>query len=375
MEIAVKRAVNLIKKGYGKERIVKWAGKTGFDGEEIYEIARCRLDMDDKFSIKNLYFDRYELRYSTPEIVAKYRASRVRDFTIADVSCGVGIQAIFFSFTNREVLGVDINKKRVEYARKNARNYNSNNIKFIVGDSLSDEIIKIARRYDIIFSDPARKEKEKVRKLETLIPPPLKIIEKYKKDDYIFDLPPQISMDRIPESWEKEYISINGSINRLTSYTGSLRKHDRSAVSLPSGDEIFSDDPDNGKTFILSNELSNYVYIVDESLYYSSLLGMLEKKYNMWYIASGKRRTLATSENLIRDSFLKAFKVLAISDSLDEIIRELKDRDIGKVTLRINVDPKIYWKIRNDIEKKLKGERKASLFKVGNLFIGAENVT
>ncbi len=364
----------MIRKGYSKDRIFEKI-ENDFDKEEIYEIARCRIDMREKFSIHKLYFDKYGLRYSTPEIIAKYRSGRIRNYSIADVSCGTGIQAIFFSFTNHRVMGTDIDRRRIEYAKRNAIAYGAENIEFIVGDCLSPDIIKIAEKYDIIFSDPARKEGEKERKLETLSPSPLKIIEKYGDKNYIFDLPPQISMSKIPEDWEKEYISVDGKIKRLTTYSGELRKYDRRALSLPSGTEIFSKEPDKGKLFTISPELSNYIYIVDESIYYASLLGELEKKYGLWYLSAGKRRTLATSENIIKTPFLKAFKVVVYSNSIEDIIKEFRKEGFGKATLRMDIEPKDYWKIRKKIEEKLKGERRGSLFKVGNLFIGAENVT
>ncbi len=373
-EKEVEKCEEMIKKGYSKNKIFERID-SNFDKEEIYEIARCRIDMRGKFSIHRLYFDKYGLRYSTPEIIADYRSRRVRNYTIADVSCGVGIQAIFFSFTNHKVLGIDIDPRRIEYAKRNAIAYNAKNIEFIVGNSLSSDISKIAKKSDIIFSDPVRKETEKERKLESLEPSPFKIIEKYGNKNYIFDLPPQISMKKIPENWEKEYISVNGKIKRLTVYTGELKKYDRRAVSLPSGEEIFSKEPDEGKSFTLSSELSNYIYIVDESIYYSFLLGVIEKKIGPWYISTGKRRTLATSENIIKSPFLKGFEVIAYSNSLDEIIKEFRKEKIGKVTLRMDIEPKDYWKIRKKIERKLKGDKKGSLFRFKDLFIGAKNVT
>ena len=373
LENCVNKATELIRRGYKKRRIVEVMEDIGCNPLESYEIANCRIKIKDKFSKKNLYFDTYGLRYSTPEIIGRYRANRIRGYRIADVSCGVGMQAIFYSFTNEKILCVDIDARRIEYARKNAQVYGRNNIQFVVGDSFSEHIYNMAKEYDIIFSDPARKEKERERRLENLMPSPLKIIEKYGNRDYIFDLPPQITQDKIPSGWEKEYISLNGKIKRLTAYTGTLYEVDRRAVSLPTGAMLKSDSQEE---FTKKMEFSNYIYIVDESVYYARLLGELERKYpSLWYVVTGKRRTLATSINLIRSPFLRPFKILFFSDDFNEIIFFLKREGYGKITLRLNVSPERYWKIRKKIEEKLNGQKKASLFKIDDNYLVGEDVT
>ena len=375
----VKRCEEYIRRGLRRDAMRKKLNLKEGEFEEIYEIARCRIDARGKFSVPDLFFDRYGLRYSTPEIIGRYRADRIKGKSIADLSCGVGLQAIFYSFTNRDVLGIDISPRRIEYARLNAEAYGASNMEFMVGDSLSRDVARIAGDYEILFSDPARKESEEERKLETLLPSPIKIMEVYGKDrDYIFDLPPQISLERIPVGWEKEFISLNGRITRFTVYTGNLKRHDRVAVSLPSGATFWSDEPVEvgyyQKINTKSTELSDFVYIVDESLYYSHLLREFSEDRGLIYLQVGKRRTLATGD-LVRDPFLRPFRVLCTSSSLDYVIRCLRENGIGKVTLRFRVPPGDYWKIRGEIEKNLRGEKKGSIFHIGDLWVGTENVT
>ncbi len=376
MEKAVKLCEELIRRGISKEKLLiqirqKFAN---VEPEEIYEIAKCRIKMKNKYTIHKLYFDLIGLRYSTPEIVGRYRAKRIKNTTIADVSCGVGMQAIFFSFTNKEVLGIDLNSQRIKYAILNAKAYHTKNIEFITGNAFAEDIIKIAKNYDIIFSDPSRPRIEKERSLKTLEPSPLKIMEKYGKRDYVFDLPPQISMEKLPENWEKEYISVNGEISRLTAYTGGLKAYDRVAISLPFGSK-FATESYKEIIFTLSNKLREYVYIVDQSLYYAHLLGEFAEKTGVEYISVRKKRTIATADEFIKNGFLRAYNVICKSSSLQSIINCLRENSIGKVTLRFNIDPGKYWEIRKNIERQLKGCKKGALFKIGDLWIGATNVT
>ena len=123
-------------------------------------------------------------------------------------------------------------------------------------------------------------------------------------------------------------------------------------------------------------EFSDYIYIVDESVYYAQLLGELERMYpSLWYITTRKRRTLATSSNLIKSPFLKPFRVLFFSDKIDEIMAFLRMEGYGKITLRLSISPDKYWKIRKNIEERLKGEKKASLFKIKDTYVVGEYVT
>ncbi len=371
-ETEVQKCESFIKRGYPKEVILRRIKYS--NPEEIYEIAKCRIKMRDKFSIHNLFFDEYGLRYSTPEIVAKYRADKIKNTTIADVSCGVGIQAIFFSFTNREVLGVDIDERRLRYARKNARAYGARRIRFLQGNAFSERILKIASRYEIIFSDPSRDESEIERILDTLHPSPLKIMEKYGWKKFVFDLPPQISKRRIPAGWKLEYISINGKINRLTAYVNFSTSFQIRAVSLPGGNTLERDD-NYTDFFILSNKLRNYVYLVDESIYYASLLGALQEETNVEYLQVGRRRTLATSDEEIKSKFLRGYKVLCTATNLEKLISCLNRSNVGKTTLMFSLNPREYWKIRKRIEEKLYGEEKVAIFRINNRYVVTQNVT
>ncbi len=98
------------------------------------------------------------LRYATHEVVAKYRAERLKEFdvkSIADVSCGIGIQLIFYAMKVKRAYGIDIDPLKIEFARRNAEKYGVSNIEFINADSLSPETVERVDA-EVVFSDPAR---------------------------------------------------------------------------------------------------------------------------------------------------------------------------------------------------------------------------
>jgi len=97
-------------------------------------------------------------------------------------------------------------------------------------------------------------------------------------------------------------------------------------------------------------------------------------EYGLRYLKVGKRRTLATGEHKYMP-FSKVFRVLCLSTTFNTLVDCLKAEGIGKVTLRFSVSPEEYWNIRNRIESELQGNEKGSLFKIGDTWIGAVNVT
>jgi len=55
-----------------------------------------------------------------------------------------------------------------------------------------------------------------------------------------------------------------------------------------------------------------------------------------------------------------------------EINKFLKDRNIGNVVLRAGVKPEDYWKVRNEVEKGLEGNKTVHLFVKGRTAILCE---
>ncbi len=378
MNSIVDKIVNLIRRGYSRGKIVsEMIEDVGiFSKEKLFEIAKCRIKAKEKFGdlSNKLFFDEEGLRYSTPPVIAKYRAERLQAKVIADVSCGVGIQALYFAMMSEKVIAVEKDLVRLELAKLNAESLGIENIEFIHGDALSKGVINRVKA-DVIFSDPARKPEEPVRTLETLEPSPVKIYQIYRKitDEIAFELPPQISRENIIIDGEKEYTSLDFRLNRLALYTGPLKSCDVSAISLPSKERISNDIE---KISLETRETPlRYIYEVDPTIAKADLLENLAGKINFkgFILNKDKRRTLLTSREKYISSFLRCYNLLDFCKfDLAEIKSNLKYLDAGKVTLRVEIDPKKYWNVRKEIERDLSGDRKVMLFKVGDYAIIVE---
>ncbi|MCD6524717.1 MAG: methyltransferase domain-containing protein [Thermococcus sp.] len=377
-EEQVNLAVELIKRGLDEKKL---RSKLGPYWREIAEIARARLRAKDKFSRQDLWMDLEGLRYATHEVVAKYRAERLKELgvkSVADVSCGIGIQLIFYAMNVEKAYGIDIDPVKIEFARRNAEKYGVSNIEFINADSLSEETVKRIDA-DVIFSDPARPPEAPERTLDGLVPSPLKVYEAYrsKTDGFIFDLPPQMRRNRVPWKGEFEYIDLFGAINRLTFYFEPLARAERSAVTLPKGARLESD-PNLEDIVEWTEKPGQYLYEIPQSIDYADLINELFHAVSgeMKMLLREKRRVLATGDEEIRsDYFKRVYTVVAVLPFHPVRINDfLRLEGFGRATLRISLPDREYWRFRRKVEAGLKGDRRAFVFQLGEKAIIAEEV-
>ncbi len=337
----------------------------------------------DKHTIKfkkSISSNKEGLQLATPEIVAKYIAERLRTDIIADLGCGIGGQVIFFAKKCMKVYAVERNPEKLNFARENCRLYNVNNVEFILGDALSPETRTKVSDADIIFSDPARPLAEKERTLENLEPPVTEIINMYSDitEDLAFHAPPQINPSRIIFDCEREYLSLNGQLNRLTLYFGSLKCCDRSAAFLPAMGRLCSSSaPD-----IKRSSLNSYVYEPEPSIVKARLLNELAETLSkdnkdIFFYKGDEHRILLTSPILIDSIFFKDRYVAigSVPRNMSILKKMVKSKHGRKAVLRFDIEPENYWRTRNMLEEGLNGTRTFHIFGFGNELIICEKVT
>lgn len=345
-------------------------GPLTFEG--AFEVAKARIAVSEKFSMSNrLWLDYYSASYSTPEVVGKYRASRLEGCEIFDIGCGAGMQSIFFA-ENNDVTGVEISPLRVAMAKLNASVY-GHKLRRIINADYASVIDNLEINSEtVVFSDPLRPSTEVARTLESLVPSPivLRNLLSPKTEKYVFDLPPQMRWENISLSGEKEYISIEGSINRLTLYQGKLAKSEASAVILPKGGKLSGEL--GGDSFLLTDEPEEMIYMPDPALIYSGLLHKLQRMGSFKLLSKDKRRVLLTADSNGAAYFPgDVFHYLEFSNE-DKLTETLQKLDCGKVVLRFHLPPEEYYKIKGDIEAQLSGSKELYIFKHHSRFLICE---
>ena len=319
------------------------------------------------------------LQLSTPEIVAAYIAKRLKTDIIADLGCGIGGQVIFFAQECKKVYAVERNPEKLEYAKKNCELYGINKVEFILGDDLELTTIEKVSDATIIFSDPARPLSEKERTLSNLEPPITEILRLYSDitPELAFHAPPQMPPSRIGLDCECEYLSLNGQLNRLTLYFGAIKRCERSAVVLPDEAQLCSSDV----AAIKPGSLKDYVYEPEPSVIKAELLNELahnvaEKGDEIFFYKGDAKRTLLTSSKLVGSPFFKdAYRVIGKVEMDIGMIKELlKSEKAGKVVLRFDIDPEVYWDVRRKLEEGLSGTRILHAFGFGKDVVVGEKI-
>ncbi|MDD4901524.1 MAG: methyltransferase domain-containing protein [Patescibacteria group bacterium] len=99
--------------------------------------------MKQKFS-KDIFADQDAYYMSCPEVVGQHIANQLSRFSSAvELCCAVGMLAIQLAKKMNKVTAVDIDRSRIDDAKKNAKLYGvDNKINFIVGDVLDENLLK-----------------------------------------------------------------------------------------------------------------------------------------------------------------------------------------------------------------------------------------
>jgi len=355
--------IDKIRSGYSYEQLKKNDHINATESALLFEIASSRLAISRKFvNWQNLWVDSYLARYTTPEIIAKYRIKRFENYKVLDLGAGSGIQDLIFSSSGIDVIGIEKDPVRYRFCLLNLQEYPESHVKFVHSDAYDLDPADAIGEDDVIFSDPSRPEREPERFLDSLLPSPLSIYETFKvtTSNFAFDLPPQIRRDRISIGGETEYISINGNLNRLTLYTGELAKNESSAVMLPSGKMIYG----IPKPYLEKNgKIGSYILVPDISASYAGLLWKVAELYPITFLTLDRRRVMFSSDQPVDDFFGEQYEVVEVfNDLFDPEV--YKKHDVSKVYPRYEIEESEYYNVKNKIEKNLSGERSAYIFRI-----------
>ncbi|XP_019436951.1 PREDICTED: trimethylguanosine synthase-like [Lupinus angustifolius] len=169
----------------------------------------------------------------TPEVIAHYQAERCACGTIIDCFTGVGGNSIQFAQWCSNVIAIDIDPLKIDYARHNAAIYRvENRIEFIVGDSF---LLAPRLKADTVFLSPPwggpEYNKVKTYDMKTMLRPydgqTLFNAAKKIAPRIVMFLPKNVNLDQLAElalsarppwSLEVEKVYLNGRLKAITAY-------------------------------------------------------------------------------------------------------------------------------------------------------------
>ncbi len=131
----------------------------------VVDQLRARKKAENKlpewFNTEGLIFSPLlSMEQCSSEQAAKYKASLVQGNLAIDLTGGTGVDAYYLSKIFREVIYVESNKDLVEIARHNFLTLGATNIEVVNAQS-EDFISRSETKADLIYIDPARRDKDR----------------------------------------------------------------------------------------------------------------------------------------------------------------------------------------------------------------------
>ena len=341
--------------------------------EFIFDLARSRIRAEGKFSLGNeVWLDSYSASYSTPEIAGKYRAGRIKNRSIVDLGAGAGMQSVFFSEIN-DVIAVEIDPVRSRLAKLNAIAYERKGISIKNEDAFSF-IDSRKDDFDVIFSDPLRTAGDSEKTMDSLVPNPLKILEKcdISKTDFAFDLPTLFPENNLRIGGEHEYISINGLLNRFTLYSEGLSHSQRTAVMLPQNIIIRGDKQD--LRFDETGKPMRYLFLSDPALLHAGLVPQVYDVSGFKLFSMDTRRLVLTGDTLPKTRGTgEIYSVIETSNNAN-LKEEIEKLEPGKIIPRFAIDSNSYYDYVRKLSNPLWVGESIYLFRKDGIFCLARKI-
>jgi hypothetical protein len=248
-----------------------------------------------------------DVRFGTPSEVAVYRAQRFKEYdTIIEVGAGAGFQTGEFAKVAK-VIAIEIDGERMR------RGHFGENVQQIIGDALDPAVIAQIKPHGktVVFLDPERPAQATRRTLDEIQPNIERFLTVYNQfsADIAIELPPFLS--ELPAECEREYLSIDNQLNRLTVYFGGLKKCDISVVQLPSGKRF----EHNGDIPPPKNGLVQPLFLLepDAALQHAGLAHVALDKYEEIHL--GKKKAYLTEKP---NELFRVYKIRAIGKNVEQ---------------------------------------------------------
>ena len=294
-----------------------------------------------------------DIRFGTPHEVAEHRAQRLAQLspdTIIEVGAGAGFQTSAFAKVAKHVIAIDSDAERLGRAKM------PDNVTAIIGDALSPAVLEqaktLAKGKIAVFLDPERPPQSAHRTMEEIKPDIREFIRHYGRisPDIAIELPPFLV--EIPFDCEREYLSIEHKLNRLTVYLGALRRCERSVVQLPSGERIEQGTPHEQRRL---EGPARYLLEPDAALLHAGLV------YDALDIPSaplvlGKKQFFLARDR--PEQFFKSYRLLAVGE------QQAKSQlhKAGTIILHGSMSEEEQRKLLGDLRRHCKGKERLHLF-------------
>jgi len=305
--------------------------------------ARLRAAASAKFGpfAQGMLFTQDGLEQATRLAVAAHHAQRYVSAgldTVADLTCGLGADAMAFASLGLSVLAFERDEATALFADHNLRHWD--NARVVYADAMAT-LAAGSIDAQALFVDPARRDGHGRRHDPRDYSPPLDnvLALRARWPEMGLKLGPALPHDAVPPESEAQWVSVDGDVVELGVWSGRLaRRHGHSALVMRgSQSHTFDGDPVPGE----AGPLGEYVYEPDGAIIRAGLVGPLADQLGARLIDS--HIAYLTSDAPIETPFAAGFRVLeSLPYSEKRLASALSSRGIGRLEIKkrgMDIDP------------------------------------
>ena len=273
------------------------------------------------------------LEQASSESTAKEKAENLRGGTFLDLTCGFGIDAYFLSQNFSEVTLLEQNKDLLEIVQNNWKTLGKE--ANFINESLEHflEINEKEKQFDLIYLDPARRDKDHRKKflLSDLSPNILEIQDKLLSisKKIMIKLSPLIDLKYLQTSVkfidEIEIIAVKNEVKEIVLHLvpNTENKLKITTKNLNTDEPNFSFSPEEESTVMPEfSDILEYLYIPNNAVLKSGAFNLVSKKFGLKKLHPNTH--LYTSDKAV-DFCGRVFKVKEIS------AKEIKKGDVFNI--------------------------------------------
>lgn len=262
----------------------------------------------------------------------RYSAAGVR--TVADVTCGIGGDALAFAALGLTVVACEVDELTAAVATVNLRHFPEADVRHVDGLSLD----LAAEGVEGVFADPARRSGTGRRRHDpAAYEPPLDRVLTLRETVPALGVKvgPAISHGDVPDDAEAQWVSVDGDVVEAGLWFGPLAPDGpgRTALVLRGECATALRAPADGVPVPGTGPVGPYLYEPDGAVIRAGLVGLVAEEVHGRLLDP----TIAyvTSETLVPTPVARAYRVTDVLPfSLKRLRAALRERGVGRVTIK-----------------------------------------
>jgi hypothetical protein len=307
-----------------------------------------------------MLFTQAGLEQATRLEVGAHHARRYRDAGvshIADLTCGIGADAMAFAGVGLRVTASDVDEMTAAIATVNLRHFPEAVVRH--GDGLTLDLADV----DGLYADPARRTSRGTRLFDpAAYAPPLDSVLALRSSVPALGLKlgPGIPHAALPDDAQAQWVSVDGDVVEVGLWFGPLAPEGpgRSALVLTDGAaHVVAPGPD-GPALVGAGPVGAYLYEPDGAVIRAGLVGDVAVRVDGRLIDP----TIAyvTSDVLHRDPSATAYRVLdTMPFGLKRLRTYLRERGVGRLTIKKRGTAVVPEQLRKQLD--LRGDGEATI--------------